>query len=438
MKRNLLSLCCMLALLLATALPLAAQSSMSVDIYGPGQRQLNIAQATPVGLAPGQPLPVIADSLNKRIGHNLNYMPFLKQMWETDVLGGLAVNKASSDGIDFKRFQLSRVDLLLTAGWEPRGAEAGDVELRAYEVLSGQLLIGKAYSDVRPMHVAEVADRFCAELMRVLTGQGEFFLSEIGYSKKEGENRNIFAVRSTGHDTRRLTNLDGISTAESFSFDGRSMVFTHIGRTTHSLGVWTETEGTKLVRLKGSAVIGPTYLPDGTIAVTLNTTGNPGIYLLDRDFNVMRPLAEGWGINVSPSFDASGDKMVFTSSRAGNPHIFMMNTRTGDVSRVTFEGKYNTNPSISPDGRLLTYARLTPEGQRIWMRDLTTGAERQISFGPGDDEDPAFAPDGYYVAFASSRTGQWKVYLTTRHGDPAIPVDTGSGEAVSPAWNYKR
>ena len=177
---------------------------------------------------------------DKRIGHNFNYMPFLKQMWETDVLGGLAVNKATGDGIDFKRFQLSRVDLLVTAGWEPRGAEEGDVELRAYEVLSGQLLVGKAYSDVRPMHVAEVADRFCAELMRVLTGQGEFFLSEIGYSKKEGENRNIFLVRSTGHDTRRLTNLDGISTAESFSFDGRSMVFTHIGRTTHSLGVWND------------------------------------------------------------------------------------------------------------------------------------------------------------------------------------------------------
>ena len=81
-------------------------------------------------------------------------------------------------------------------------------------------------------------------------------------------------------------------------------------------------------------------------------------------------------------------------------------------SRITFDGKYNTNPSISPDGKLLTYARLTPEGQRIWMRDLATGAERQISFGPGDDEDPSFAPDGYYVAFASSRTGQWKIYLT--------------------------
>ncbi|EPR37044.1 WD40-like beta Propeller containing protein [Desulfovibrio sp. X2] len=437
MKRHAITICCVLAALLCTALPLAAQG-LSVDIYGPGQRQLNFAQTAPLPLKAGQSLPALAQSLQARIQHNLMYMPFLKQMMDNDVLGGMTTAGVTGDKIDFKRFQLSRADLIMTSGWTSTGAEGGDVELRVYESLSGQLLVGKGYSDVKPMNIPDVADRFCAELMRVLTGQGEFFLSEIGYSKKEGNNSNIWLVHSTGHDTQRLTNLDGINEGEGFSFNGKQMAFTHIGMTGHELGVWTEGEGTKLVKLKGSTVIGPTFLPDGQIALSLSFSGTSSIYLLDRDYNIVKPLAQSWGIDVSPCFDAGDKTMVFTSSRDGNPHIFKMDVATGQVSRVTYDGKYNTGPSISPDGRLLVFARLTPQGQRIWLHDMQTGAERQISDGPGDDEDPSFAPDGYYVAFASSRTGEWKIYLTTRHGDPAIPVDTGPGSATSPAWRYKR
>ena len=61
----------------------------------------------------------------------------------------------------------------------------------------------------------------------------------------------------------------------------------------------------------------------------------------------MKPTAT---INVSPTFDAAGTKMAFTSNRMGGPQIFMKDLASGSVSRVTKQGNYNTEPSMSPTG----------------------------------------------------------------------------------------
>jgi TolB protein len=430
-----------LALLLAAALALCAQAAqaqrMTIDIFGPGQAKVNIIQTQPLPLQEGQPLPAMSAQLRERIDRNLGYLAFLHKVMATDIIGGDRVNGPTAAGIDFKRFQLSRVDLVLTAGWrEGNPSGLADVELRAYEVFTGSLLLGKAYYELTPKHVPEVADRFCAELMRLLTGSGDFFNSQIAFVRKEGKSKNIWAARPTGEDLRQLTKLSGIAMSPSWSFDGTTLAFTYVGERNHSLGILRlGDDKPKLVNLNGSSVISPTFLPDGQLAVTMDAGGQPDIFLLNGSYKVVRPLVENWAIDVSPSFDAKADKMAFVSSRLGNPHIFLQNMRTGEVNRVTMEGRYNTEPSLSPDGRLLAFAREMADGEhRIFFYDLATGIERQVTFGPGSDEDPSWAPDGYFLVYASNRTGQYKLYLTTRHGDTSIPLETGSGEAKSPAW----
>lgn len=440
--RRLTSALIVFAALLAAGVlwPIGAHaSSIAVDIYGPGQRQLNFAQTAPLAIEPGRELPGMAHTLQERIRHNIGYMPFLHQMAEADVLGGLKVAGPTAEGIEFRRFLLSRVDLVMTSAWTETAPETGVVEMRVYEALSGQLLLGKAYDDVRPIHVPEVADLFCSELMKALTGQGEFFLSQLAFTRKEGDAHNVWIARATGRDPRRLTNLPHICASPAFRPDGKALAFTYIQPDGHRLGIWDDS-GVRLINLKGSAVIGPAFLPDGTLALTLNIASSPDIYLLDRDFKIVRPLAQSWNIDVSPSFDASGSKMAFTSARAGNPHIFLLDVPSGEVTRVTFEGRYNTSPSLSPDGRLVTFSRMVDGWHRIFVQDMQTGRERQLTFGPPgyDDEAPAFAPDGYYIAFASNRTGEYKIYLTTRHGDTPMFIETGPGEAKSPAWTLRR
>ena len=424
-------------LLLGLVMVCAAGSSkaaMQIDIYGPGQNIVNLAMAAP--LSTGQPAQGLGKELDAAIHDNLSFLPFMRLTDPKAVLGGTTLPGYQPPNVDFKRFQLAGADLLVTAGW-PQGDKSGStVELRVYETFSGQFVFGNAYSGVTKEEVQDVADRFCADLMKALTGHGDFFLATLAFVKNSGKNkRDVWITKPTGRNLRKITDIPGIAMSPSWSLDGRFIVFSHMDDKSHALGVWDRlTNRVQRIRFPGNTVIGPCFLPDNRVAVSLSTGHYPDIFLLNRQFQRERPLEQSAAINVSPSFDAAGTKMAFTSSRLGSPQVFLKDFSTGTVSRVSMDGSYNSEPCISPDGTLIAYTKATPSGFRIFVHDMVTGSDQQISFGPGRDEQPAFAPDSYFVAFTSTRSGKSQIYLTTRHGGEAKLVPTGSGNASFPSW----
>ena len=424
-------------LLLGLVMVCAAGSSkaaMQIDIYGPGQNIVNLAMAAP--LSTGQPAQGLGKELDAAIHDNLSFLPFMRLTDPKAVLGGTTLPGYQPPNVDFKRFQLAGADLLVTAGW-PQGDKSGStVELRVYETFSGQFVFGNAYSGVTKEEVQDVADRFCADLMKALTGHGDFFLSTLAFVKNSGKNkRDVWITKPTGRNLRKITDIPGIAMSPSWSLDGRFIVFSHMDDKSHALGVWDRlTNRVQRIRFPGNTVIGHTFTPGNKVAVSLSTGKNPDIFMLNHAFQKERTLEANGTINVSPTFDAAGTKMAFTSNRMGGPQIFMKDLASGSVSRVTKQGNYNTEPSMSPDGTLIAFSRLTSEGNRIFVQDLTTGTEQQISCGPGNDVLPSFAPDSYFIAFTSNRSGPNQIYLTTRHGGDAKKVPTGSGDASFPRW----
>lgn len=422
-----------LLLVLAFGDSVRAAETLSVDIFGPGQTRVNIL-VLPARGANGQAASAIARSFGEYVQGDIGFLPFLRLAYLTEVLGGDPSKGVKADDIDFKPLQLSRIDLVMTIG----GA-GQDLEARVYETFTRKLLVGKAYSQVDQNGVPRVADRFCAQLMRVLTGKSGFFDSTLAFSKKVNGGKELFTASALGRELQQITHDGGFNVSPSWSKDGSKLAYTNISDLGHRLGIWDR--GSRVSRLRkfpGNIAISPTFTPDGQIAISLSLNGHPDIYMLNSDFKASQPLAPSWAIGVSPSFDLTGRKMVFCSGRLGGPQIFMLNRDTGVVERVTYEGSYNTRPSLSPDGRFVVFARLTASGHRIFIRDLVVNQERQISFGPGNDEDPSFDPDGYFVSFASSRNGGVKIYVTTRYGDPARLIPTGSGNAMAPAWGVAK
>ena len=404
-------------LLLGLVMVCAAGSSkaaMQIDIYGPGQNIVNLAMAAP--LSTGQPAQGLGKELDAAIHDNLSFLPFMRLTDPKAVLGGTTLPGYQPPNVDFKRFQLAGADLLVTAGW-PQGDKSGStVELRVYETFSGQFVFGNAYSGVTKEEVQDVADRFCADLMKALTGHGDFFLATLAFVKNSGKNkRDVWITKPTGRNLRKITDIPGIAMSPSWSLDGRFIVFSHMDDKSHALGVWDRlTNRVQRIRFPGNTVIGPTFTPGNKVAVSLSTGKNPDIFMLNHAFQKERTLEANGTINVSQSF--------------------MKDLASGSVSRVTKQGNYNTEPSMSPDGTLIAFSRLTSEGNRIFVQDLTTGTEQQISFGPGNDVLPSFAPDSYFIAFTSNRSGPNQIYLTTRHGGDAKKVPTGSGDASFPRW----
>ena len=392
------------------------------------QLRMRIAVATPVGSA--QPSALV----EKCLAENLSFLPFATIIDPRAVPGGVTQNVASGPSLDMRRYQLAGAQTLITTLWRQDGAPT--VDLRAYDVTTGKFILGNSYANVTDQTAPNVVDAFCADLMKALTGRGEFFLSTLAFVKTAGEmKRDIWIVKPTGRALRRVTNIAGDSLSPAWSRDGRRIVFSNVDLRTHGLGMWDKnTNLVTRVRFPGNTVIGPTFLPDNNILVSLSTGRNPGIFLLNSQLQRERSVENSSSIDVSPSVDASGTKMAFVSSRMGNPHVFLKNLRSGGVTRITYSGNYNTEPSISPDGTLLTFSRMMSGGHRIFVYDLEHNTETQISFGPGSDEQPAFAPDGYFIAFASTRSGKRQLYLTTRNGGNPKLIPTGPGDASFPAW----
>jgi TolB protein len=429
----------LLAIMLAAAAPVLAAGVLNIDIYGPGQSRVNlfVAEALPKdGAGPLGGIPGNAPAeLQQRIHANCAFLPFFNMLTGKDIVGGPNPGGYVAQNIDFNKFQLSRNDVLVTAAWAPRPGGVGEVELRAYEVYTRRLIVGKGYGVSNPQQIPEVAARFCADLMEALTGQGDFFRSNLAFVKKEGQRKQIYMSTAQGLNLQKITNLDGIAVSPAWSHDGQKLAFVFLDKRYHNLGIWNrQTRTLEKKRLPGNTLIAPSFTKSGNVAISLDMRGNPDIYELSPEFKVVRTLEENWGIDISPDFDRSGEKMVFVSNRLGNPHVFLKNLVTGETRRISLTGKYNTGPSISPDGTQVVFAQMVGGNHKLFLVDLPSGRERQLTFGPGSDEDPTWSPDGYFIAFASNRSGPSQIYLTTKHGDEPILIPTGPGEATSPAW----
>ncbi|WP_291323740.1 hypothetical protein [Desulfonatronospira sp.] len=417
-----------------------AQDSLHIDIFGPGEERVNLFIAPPKALEPGVLHdPELGRTIHERLQANLDLLPFLMQVEPGHILGGPEVQGVRGRDIDFRKFNLSRVDLLLTIGLEPHAHGPGSVELRAFDVFDQRMILGRAYDLQNMDQIPLMLRRFCAELMDNLIGNGDFFRSRLAFERKQNDSKDIWSVTPQGEELRQLTEMRGIALSPAWSPDGTKIAFTLLRDNRHHLGVWDlETDDAQVFNMPGNTVISPAYSPSGRLALSLDPMGRPDIYWLNQDYGVDETIMEHWAIDVSPSFDSSGTIMAFASGRLGNPHVFVYDFEKGQVQRVSYEGRYNTNPSISPEGDFVAFSRQTGDGQRIFVADLETGREKQISFGPGDDEDPAFAPDGYFIAFSSNRSGDYRLYLTTRNGDAPREIPTGQGNAKAPDWGLER
>lgn len=409
----------------------AIAGPLTVDIHGPGQRLVNIT-LLPQRSLDGSPLPAASKAFADLVANNLSYIPFLKLMPVSEILGGDPSKGVRGSDLDYKPMQLAKIDLVMTTGWK-----GNKIEARVFETFSGRRLVGKAYNDINESTLARAADRFCSALLEALSGKKGFFDSPIAFVRQDGRSKEIYTVLPQGRGLRQITKLGGYNLSPAWSAEGDQIAFTHIGKTQHRLGIYDSK--TRKIRLHskglGHTVISPIFDTNDNLIVSLNRNGATNIFELKTDFTPERMLVKSPYIDVSPSFDRSGSKIVFTSGRAGNPHIYVLDMKSGKTRRITMKGKYNTHPCLSPNGRYVAYTHRTPSGHRIFLHDLTTGREKQLTFGPGNDEYPAFGPDGYFIAFASNRTGEYKLYLSTRHGDTPKKLMTGKGQAFAPAWD---
>ena len=264
-------------------------------------------------------------------------------------------------------------------------------------------------------------------------------------------NWDIYSMDVDGNNLVQLSDHPGSDWLLACSPDGRRIAFTSERGVTHDLYVM-DSDGGNVVRLTRDNFIEgrPSWSPDGTRLAFSSfrwAVGNSEIYAMNTDGTNLINLTKHKWHDLRPSWSPDGRKIAFVSVRDGNlftpEHIFVMNADGKERRNLTGDTDLtkNENPSWSPDGSRIAFhsQHLFDPGLRYHIYAITAEGENlERLTEEGSNRFPAYSPDGTKIAFASTRDGDYNIYLMDTNGRNAVKLtNTPPGvDNIYPSWLF--
>jgi serine/threonine-protein kinase len=185
----------------------------------------------------------------------------------------------------------------------------------------------------------------------------------------------------------------------------------------------------------------PRASPDGRfVAFQRRAPGQGSLWLHDVQRGITRQLtadsAQAWWMTWTPD----SRRLIFNSfypSRADTSvDMYEIAVDGWSEPRLISDGRFHQIPhSVTPDGQSLVYNELVDDRQLDIMARTLEGDTHVETLVASDEDDfhPTISPDSEWLAFASSRTGQWEVYVQPFPG-PGGVMQVSSGGGAEPVW----
>lgn len=103
----------------------------------------------------------------------------------------------------------------------------------------------------------------------------------------------------------------------------------------------------------------------------------------------------------SPSYDGSGERIVFSALSGEQTDLFIINLETEELTRLTNDFFDDTNPSWHPTREEIVYASERRGKYRLIIIDVKNGTSRQLPHGEYNAVSPRWAPGGEQLLFCS-------------------------------------
>lgn len=355
-------------------------------------------------------------------------------------------------GFKFEPLKTIGAEFLIRTGYSVVAREI-TIEMYLYHVTESRLIVGKRYKGSLSQSVT-IGHTLSNDVIEALTGKRPPFMSKIAASFDNGAGgaKEIALMNWDGSGFEQVTSHKSVAISPAWSPDGKTLAYSaftkFVGKSGTRAALYLldlKTNKRVLTSYRPGMNSGAVFSKDGRhiyLSMTMGS-GSADIYKIDLKGEIVNRLTKGpaGAINVEPSLNPEGTRIVFSSERGGRPMLYTMNADGSDVKRLTFKGKFNSSPSWSPDGTRIAFAAMDENNFDIFIMNSDGSGLKRITSAKkangkrANNEDPSFSPDGRYLVYTSDRTGKNQIYISSLDGSEERRVTQDSKNYYRPKWS---
>jgi Tol biopolymer transport system component/uncharacterized membrane protein len=163
----------------------------------------------------------------------------------------------------------------------------------------------------------------------------------------------------------------------------------------------------------------------GVILFESDRDGNSEVYTLDDSGHVGR-LTDNPAADTQAVWDASMQRIAFTTNRDGQNEIYLMNADGSNPVNLTNNPADDQQPAWSVDGQWIAFTSNRDGNYEIYILRVSDLGTTNLSNHPGNDSQPnwvrstTFDPSGEYILFSSDRDGNLEIYRMKTDGSEPV------------------
>jgi Tol biopolymer transport system component len=183
-----------------------------------------------------------------------------------------------------------------------------------------------------------------------------------------------------------------------------------------------------------------TWSPDGkSLLFTSSREGNLAIYRVDIDGGEPVRLTALGGNSSRPDWSPDGSKIAFMADHdGGDVEIYVIGVEGGNVVRLTNSKGFDGYPAWSPDGSKIAFSSLRDGDNEIYAMNADGSEQVNLTNSPDSQEairgDFAWSPDGRQILYHSDKTGNADIYVMDADGQNQTNLTNNPAMDFSSIW----
>ncbi|MFT8956528.1 MAG: Tol-Pal system beta propeller repeat protein TolB [Gluconobacter oxydans] len=420
--------------LLATPLAAFAQSGAA---SGPGEAEITVDQARQ------EPIPIVVPNFGAGLGEQISGVI-------TSDLNGTGLFKVMSGSVppgstpDFSALKAQGARAAVAG--QAVGAGSVRVEMRLWDVLSGQQLQGTAYT-ASNSNWRRIAHIIADVIYERMLGEKGYFDTRIAYIARTGPRHHqitrLALMDQDGANERMLTGGEWLTLTPRFNPVRDQIAFMSYANNRPRVYLFDLASGRQQILGEFAGIsFAPRFSPTGgSVVLSATRGGGSDIFVVDLASRAKRQITNSNGaIDTSPCFSPDGSQIVFNSDRGGSPQLYIMSASGGAAKRISYGSGQYGSPVWSPRGDLIAFTRIGSGGFSLGVMNPDGTGERILTQGFTVDG-ATFCPNGRVLAFcrqsasgaggAGFASGIGTIDITGFNERP-IRISTGASD---PAWS---